>query len=79
VVQAGRLAGAALDVFGVEPLQADSPLRGLDNVILTPHVAGVTQESMHAMAEMAVENVARVLRGEPPVYCLNPEVLRTPA
>jgi D-3-phosphoglycerate dehydrogenase / 2-oxoglutarate reductase len=72
----GRLAGAALDVFATEPLAADSPLRQLDNVILTPHIAGVTEESVEAMARMAVENAARVLRGEEPLSCLNPEVLR---
>jgi phosphoglycerate dehydrogenase-like enzyme len=72
----GWIAGAALDVFEVEPLPADSPLLSLDNVTLTQHVAGVTEESMRAMTAMAVESVARVLRGEPPVSCVNPEVLR---
>ena len=72
----GRLAGAALDVFEVEPLPADSPLLGLDNVTLTQHVAGVTVESMRAMTAMAVDSVVRVLRGEPPVSCVNPEALR---
>ena len=71
----GRLAGAALDVFEVEPLPADSPLLGLDNVTLTQHVAGVTVESMRAMTAMAVDSVVRVLRGEPPVSCVNPEAL----
>jgi len=73
---AGRLAGAALDVFEVEPLAADSPLRTMDNVILTPHIAGVTVESCQAMAEMAIANVARVLRDEDPLYCINPEASR---
>jgi phosphoglycerate dehydrogenase-like enzyme len=72
----GWIAGAALDVFEVEPLPSDSPLLTLDNVTLTQHVAGVTEESMRAMTAMAVESVARVLRGEPPVSCVNPEVLR---
>lgn len=74
-LQAGQLAGAALDVFEQEPLAADSPLRALDNVILTPHIAGVTVESVQAMAEMSIANVARVLRGEEPLFCLNPEAL----
>jgi phosphoglycerate dehydrogenase-like enzyme len=69
------IAGAALDVFEQEPLAEDSPLKQLDNVILTQHVAGVTYESMRAMTAMAVESVARVLRGEPPVACVNPEAL----
>ena len=71
----GRLAGAALDVFEVEPLPTDSPLLKLDTITLTQHVAGVTRESMQAMTEMAVDSVARVLRGEPPVSCVNPEAL----
>ena len=69
------IAGAALDVFEVEPLPADSPLRGLENVILTPHVAGTTAQSRLAMARMATENAARVLRGEAPLACVNPEAL----
>jgi D-3-phosphoglycerate dehydrogenase len=72
----GWIAGASLDVFEVEPLPSDSPLLSLDNTTLTQHVAGVTEESMRAMTAMAVESVARVLRGEPPVSCVNPEVLR---
>ena len=69
------IAGAALDVFETEPLAEDSPLKGLDTITLTQHVAGVTHESMRAMTAMAVESVARVLRGEPPVACVNPEAL----
>ena len=72
----GQIAGAAIDVFEVEPLPADSPLLKLDNVTLTQHVAGVTHESMRAMTAMAVDNVARVLRGEPPTSCVNPDALR---
>jgi len=71
----GRLAGAALDVFETEPLSSESPLLGLDTITLTQHVAGVTNESMHAMTVMAVESVARVLRGAPPVSCVNPDAL----
>ena len=74
-LHAGQIAGAALDVFDREPLPSSSPLRQAPNLILTPHMAGVTQQSRIAMAAMAVENVARVLRGEPPVSCVNPEVL----
>jgi D-3-phosphoglycerate dehydrogenase len=71
-----QIAGAALDVFEREPLPASSPLRQAPNVILTPHIAGVTQQSRVAMAAMAIENVARVLRGQAPVSCVNPEVLQ---
>ncbi len=74
-LQAGRIGGAALDVFDVEPLPASSPLRGLENLVLTPHIAGSTVQSRDAMARMAVENAARVLRGRAPLSCVNPEVI----
>jgi D-3-phosphoglycerate dehydrogenase len=76
-LHAGQIAGAALDVFEREPLPASSPLRQAPNLILTPHIAGVTQQSRTAMVAMAVQNVARVLRGEAPLSCVNPEVLKT--
>lgn len=71
-----RIAGAALDVFEVEPLP-DSPLRRLDQVILTPHVAGVSAASLRAMADRCVESALAVLSGEDPGpgFVLNPEVL----
>jgi phosphoglycerate dehydrogenase-like enzyme len=79
-LQAGRLAGAALDVYHVEPLPLDSPLRRAPRLILTPHMAGTTAQSGRAMLDMAVQNAVRVLRGEPPLSCVNPEVLdRLPA
>jgi D-3-phosphoglycerate dehydrogenase len=74
-LHAGQIAGAALDVFEREPLPTASPLRQAPNLILTPHIAGVTQQSRTAMATTAIQNVARVLRGEAPLYCVNPEVL----
>lgn len=74
-VRRGRLAGAGLDVVMDEPLRADHPLVGLPNVILTPHVAGVTDEAMMNMARGAAEDTLRVLRGERPKFPVNPEVL----
>ncbi|MBL0423374.1 D-3-phosphoglycerate dehydrogenase [Ramlibacter sp. AW1] len=67
-----RIAGAALDTFEVEPLPADSPLRTLDNVILTPHMVGHTRESVRSIPRIAFENVTRILAGELPVSCKNP-------
>jgi D-3-phosphoglycerate dehydrogenase/(S)-sulfolactate dehydrogenase len=78
-LHAGRIAGAALDVFDKEPLPSSSPLRQAPNLILTPHIAGSTHQARAAMAAMAVDNIVRVLRGEPPVSCVNPEVLRSVA
>ena len=61
----GRLAGAALDVFEVEPLPAESPLWSLPNVILTPHSSGTNPGNHLRAAEIFVENLARYERGEP--------------
>ena len=74
-LRSGRLAGAALDTFEVEPLPQDSPLRELDNVILTPHMVGVTRESIEAVVPTALENITRVLSGALPLYCKNPYIL----
>jgi phosphoglycerate dehydrogenase-like enzyme len=62
-----RIGGAALDVFSVEPLPADHPLRGLDNVVLTPHLGYVTEESFRAHYGQMVDCIAAWLGGtEPP-------------
>ncbi len=71
------IAGAAIDVFEHEPLAPNSPLRTLDNVILTPHIVGHSQELMAAIPPTAAENVLRLLRGEPPLYVKNPEALES--
>lgn len=57
----GRLAAALLDVFETEPLPAGSPLAGAPNLILTPHIAGVTQESNVRVSAVTARNVLRVL------------------
>ncbi|MDR7435076.1 MAG: D-2-hydroxyacid dehydrogenase [Armatimonadota bacterium] len=61
----GWIAGAALDVFEQEPLPADSPLYDLENVILTPHVAGTSPRYMDRAIPLFCENLGRYLRGEP--------------
>jgi phosphoglycerate dehydrogenase-like enzyme len=71
----GVIAGAALDAFATEPLAADSPLRTLDNVILTPHNIGHTRELMDSFVPATYENVVRIAAGEPPLYFKNPQVL----
>jgi phosphoglycerate dehydrogenase-like enzyme len=69
-----RIAGAALDTFTVEPLPADSPLRTLDNVILTPHCVGHTVEGWNELSAALVENSRHILAGRLPRYCKNPEI-----
>ena len=63
-----RLRGAGLDVFSSEPLDANDPLLSLDNVVLTPHVAGVTTGTSRRRAEAVAENVGRTAMGLPPLY-----------
>ena len=73
---AGRLAGAGIDVFDREPAAADHPLLQLPNVVVGPHVAGVTRESVDRMAVAAVRNILSVLDGKPRrENAVNPEVL----
>jgi (S)-sulfolactate dehydrogenase len=60
-LRAGRLGGAALDVFEHEPVPAGSPLAGVPNLVLTPHVAGVTRESNARVSSMIAEKVADAL------------------
>ena len=69
-----RIAGAALDVFAEEPLPPDSPLRRLDNVVLTPHIAGVTAQSDETRAREIGERVLACAAGNRPAGLVNPEV-----
>lgn len=62
---AGRIAGAGLDVFDVEPLPEGHPLTRLENVVLTPHSAGVTPEALEAGLHLCIENVSNFLNGRP--------------
>jgi D-3-phosphoglycerate dehydrogenase len=71
----GRIAGAALDVFVTQPLPPDHPYFSFDNVIVTPHMAGITEESMMRMGVGAAEEALRVLANRLPVNLRNNEVL----
>ena len=62
-MQNGRIAGAALDVYDIEPLPAGHPLRGLRNTLLTPHTGYVTAENLALMYGQAVEDIAAWLDG----------------
>lgn len=64
-LQAGKIAGAALDVFEQEPLAMDHPIRTAPNTILNPHAAWYSEEALTQLQRNAAMEVARVLRGEP--------------
>jgi len=76
-LRSGHLAGAGLDVFEVEPLSADSPLRSLDNVVLAPHRGGATLEAEGRLIEVVGENLRRVLGGLPPLNIVNGVEVKT--
>lgn len=66
--------GAALDVFSKQPLAADHPLLSLENVLLTPHVAGLTTESSQAMGVGTARQIMQLMAGERPEHLVNTEV-----
>lgn len=74
-LRAGRIGGAALDVFTTQPLPSDHPYFGFDNVILTPHMAGITEESMLRMGLGAVEQTLQILAEDLPSNLCNPEAV----
>ena len=74
ILRAGRIAGAALDVFDQEPLPADHPLLSLDNVVLSPHMGYVTREVYAMFYGETLENIRGFLAGKP-LRVLNPDVL----
>jgi len=69
-----RIAGAGLDVFAQEPIEPSNPLLQLDNVVCTPHIGFVTQETYEHMLGGAVENIVNYLEGNP-TNVRNPQVL----
>jgi len=74
-LQHKTIAGAALDVFEYEPITPDDPLTKLDNVILTPHSAWHTRESMYDQGYYAAFQAAQALHGEVPQFCVNAKEL----
>ncbi len=75
IAKTGHFSRVALDVYETEPLPESSPLHTLPDTILTPHGVGHTHETMAVLNAQGVENCLRVLRGEPPIYVRNPDVL----
>jgi D-3-phosphoglycerate dehydrogenase / 2-oxoglutarate reductase len=76
VLQSGHLAGAGLDHFRGENLPVDHPLCSMQNVVLTPHIGGATYDTEVNHSKLVADDVTRLLRGEKPLHCVNPEVLR---
>ncbi|HET9017071.1 MAG TPA: C-terminal binding protein [Thermomicrobiaceae bacterium] len=74
-LRAGRLAGTGLDVFEQEPVAPDSPLLAMDNVVVSPHAGGYSEESIRTVRRLAAEEMARILRGERPRNLVNRELL----
>lgn len=72
-----RIAGAALDVFTQQPLSSSSPLVQLEHVLLSPHMAGITEDSLRAVGASVATQVKQLLSGELPQHLVNHS--RTPA
>ena len=76
-LKSGKLRGAGLDVLDKEPPEPSNKLFGLENVIFSPHMAGVTKEASDRMAVSAIENILSVFDGRPiEAHVVNKEVLR---
>lgn len=73
-LKTGGIAGAGLDVFGSHPVAPSDPLLALDNIVLTPHLAGATEETVERHSRMIADDVLRFLGGERPKNLVNPEV-----
>ena len=74
---AKQIAGAGLDVWEDEPPPSDHPLLQFDNVVVSPHTAGITRQSRHNIARIAAEQMLDILDGKKPPRLLNPEVWGT--
>ena len=71
----GKIGCAGLDVFREEPIPKESPLLGLDNVVLAPHIGSASKKTRATMSQMCAENLIAALEGETPPNIVNPEVL----
>ena len=74
VLQEKAIAGAGIDVFVQEPPQKDHPFNDLENVLLTPHIGGITEEAAKKSAVLVSQNLLAALQGNKPPYLGNPEV-----
>lgn len=74
-LKAGAIAGAGLDVFEQEPIRPGNPLARMENVVLTPHALGWTDECFHGIAETGFRGIAAFARGRRPDFVVNPAAL----
>jgi glyoxylate reductase len=77
-LQEGWIAGAALDVFALEPLAPDHPVRKAPNVLLTPHLASFARETGERVSETAAQAIVDLMRGRKPRFVVDPEVYKAP-
>ncbi len=75
-LKSGVIAGAAIDVYDPEPPLKENPLFALENILLSPHSAALTQECVIRMATGAAEGVVDVLSGKRPQFVVNPDVFK---
>ena len=75
-IMSGKLAGAALDVHHQEPIGSDDELFTLDNVVLTPHIAGAGLEVIYRHSNMIVDDLLHLMEGTMPKAIYNPEILK---
>jgi len=74
VLKEKRIAGAAFDVYRTWPVKPDDPILKLDNVVLTPHIGGATDESVLRHSQMMADDIERFLKGKRPRNLVNPQV-----
>ncbi|KAM9992635.1 hypothetical protein ACTFIY_010087 [Dictyostelium cf. discoideum] len=75
-LETGKIAGAGLDVFEKEPLNKDSKLLTLENIVLLPHIGTSTIETQHIMSECAVNNLISALNGNLEKNCVNASIIK---
>ena len=73
-LKSGRIAGAGIDVLEREPIEPDNPLLGLENIIITPHIAWYSEESYRNSMTQGMDEIVRVLNGHRPRFIVNPQI-----
>ena len=74
-LQEKEIAGAGLDVYEQEPISKDNPLQNMENVVMTPHIAGYTKEALRSISLQSTQNCIQALKGKIPEFVVNRDVL----